>query len=733
MSLRDITLKTEYRSFQDNIAQDFYIPALKQAIIYKRAVGFFSSSILSMITAGLYEFYQHEGQIELLASPKLSKEDIEAIEQGYATREDIIKRSLRRELLDYEDFCTQNRLNLLANLIADGRLDIKIVEPKGRKGLGMYHEKVGLLEDSFGNIVAFSGSMNESGNALEQNYESFDVFCSWYEADAARVKQKSADFTRLWYNLDSHASVQSFPEVMNDLVDKYRIGPVKPVSDIYSEYQPQSGEQIAEMADDQDTDGQDEDKGYGFQLPKDLTLYPYQQQAIDSWQQHGFRGIFDMATGTGKTLTGLGALAALCEQEKHLAVIIVCPYQHLVDQWVEDIRKFNVHPIIGHSDSPQHDYKEKLRKAVFSFNLGARDFFCFVCTNATFASSWAQEEFASLHDPSVLVVDEAHNFGAEKLMQTLQKNYTYRLALSATMDRHNDPEGTECLRRFFGETCIHYDLGRAIQEKKLVPYDYYPVVIYLTETELKKYQRLTIEIGKGIYKKKGKIIVTQKAKTLLLKRSRLVAGAKNKVEKLREMMPEFKDKHDMLIYCGAAQVGVEDENLDIRQIDYISRMLNFEFDMRTAQFTSKESMEERAIRIEEFKSHDIQALVAIKCLDEGVNIPSIRTAFILASTTNPKEYIQRRGRVLRRYPGKEFAVIYDFITLPRSLDEVRNSDAELGRHELALVKNELNRMVEFRDLARNFYVSDHLIDDIRDAYNIPVTENEFVDEREEWG
>ena len=119
MSLQDIALKTEYRSFQDNIAQDFYIPALKQAVRYKRAVGFFSSSILSMITAGLYEFYQHEGKIELLASPKLSREDIEAIEQGYAAREAVIERSLRRELLDYEDFCTLNRLNLLANLIAD--------------------------------------------------------------------------------------------------------------------------------------------------------------------------------------------------------------------------------------------------------------------------------------------------------------------------------------------------------------------------------------------------------------------------------------------------------------------------------------------------------------------------------------------------------------------------------------------------------------------------------------
>ena len=189
----------------------------------------------------------------------------------------------------------------------------------------------------------------------------------------------------------------------------------------------------------------------------------------------------------------------------------------------------------------------------------------------------------------------------------------------------------------------------------------------------------------------------------------------------------------MLIYCGTAQVDTEGEISDVRQIDYISRMLNFKLGMRTAQFTSRESMDVRSLRIEEFKAHEIQALVAIKCLDEGVNIPSVRTAFILASTTNPKEYIQRRGRVLRRYPGKDVAVIYDFITLPRALEEVRNTDIKSMQHELALVKNELNRMMEFRNLARNFYISDHLIEDIRDAYHIPITEDEFIDAKEEWG
>ena len=729
MSLQDIALKTEYRSFQDDIAQDFYIPVLKQAISYKRAVGFFSSSILSMITAGLYEFYQHEGHIELLASPKLSVEDIEAIEKGYAERETVIEQALKRELLDYDDFQTLGRLNLLSNLIAENRLEIKIVEPENQKGLGMYHEKVGLLEDSLGNIVAFSGSMNESGNALEQNYESFDVFCSWENADAMRVKQKAAAFARLWYNLEPHVSVQCFPEVMSALVEKYYTGPVvKPTREVYDKNRSSLAVHDGE-ADIDELDFNDR----GFRLPDNLTLYPYQQQAIDAWQQHGFRGIFDMATGTGKTLTGLGALSSLCMQEPHLAVIIVCPYQHLVDQWVTDIRKFGVHPIIGHSASSQHNYKAKLKQAIFGFNLRVREFFCFICTNATFAADWAQNEFKKIKGPTVLMVDEAHNFGAEKLVQTLEDNYTYRLALSATMDRHNDPEGTERLRQFFGEVCIHYELGRAIQEKKLVPYDYHPIVTYLTDDELKKYLQLTIEIGKNIYKKNKKVIITQRAKTLLLKRSRLVAGAANKIVKLREMMPEFRDKQDMLIYCGTAQVDTEGEISDVRQIDYISRMLNFELGMRTAQFTSRESMDVRSLRIEEFKAHEIQALVAIKCLDEGVNIPSVRTAFILASTTNPKEYIQRRGRVLRRYPGKDVAVIYDFITLPRPLEEVRNTDIKSMQHELALVKNELNRMMEFRNLARNFYISDHLIEDTRDVYHIPITEDEFIDAKEEWG
>ena len=729
MSLQDITLKTEYRTLKDDIANEFYIPVLKEAIRYKRAVGFFSSSILAMITDGLYELYRNGGHIQILASPKLSDDDIEAIKQGYENRTAIIKNALLRELGDYDDFKTRDRLNLLACLIAENRLDFKIVEPISNKRNGMYHEKVGIIEDSAGNVIAFSGSMNESSNAVENNYESFDVFCSWENTDAERVKTKVRAFARLWENKEDNVRTYDFPEVEEFFVRKYQ-------TSTKSLYESDDKKVLVNKVEDEECDYvlvNTQNLNNGFIKPEWLHLYDYQQEAIDNWRENGYRGIFDMATGTGKTLTGLSALADLCLSRKRLAVVIVCPYQHLVDQWVEDIVKFKVKPIIGHSASPQRNFKERLRNAVFSFNLEVQNFFCFICTNATFASAAIQRELIKLNADTALVVDEAHNFGADSLRGILGKSdFTYRLALSATLDRHNDPDGTAILYKYFGKVCISYDLGKAIKEKKLVPYYYYPIVVYLTDDERNEYHELTVQIGKGIYKKNGKVIVTQLAKKLLLKRARLVAGAKNKILELKSIMAEKSTEHDMLIYCGATNVEDDDSSEDIRQIDYITRMLNFDYDMRVVQFTSHENEAERQNRIEDFKNREVQALVAIKCLDEGVNIPSIRTAFILASTTNPKEYIQRRGRVLRRYPGKEYAAIYDFVTLPRPLDVVVNSDYELAKHELALIKNEINRMSEFRDLSLNFYVADRMITEIRDAYNL-YDDIDFVDEEDEWG
>lgn len=717
--LPDYDVKTEYRSLIDNVVQDFYVPLLQDAVSYKRAVGFFSSTALVEISKGIAAMAKNGGKIQIVASPYLSEEDVDAIKKGYADRDAIIEGALRRQLSDeYTDYYSLERLNLLANLIANGVLDIRIAYTEGKNGLGMYHEKMGLIEDSEGNVVAFSGSMNESSTAMAINYETIDVYRNWVddnEYERALAKQNA--FYAIWNNCEPSIEVLEFPQINQALIDKYKKKPAN--YNIDSEEFP-ADSCVIESASANHS---------GPRIPKSVKLHDYQQQAISAWVAQDYRGIFDMATGTGKTYTGLGAIAKLSHDlNGNLAVVIVCPYQHLVEQWVEDLEKFNIFPIIGHSASKQKDWYNKLSNAIRYFKLGipGRKFFCFISTNATFASSKVQKLIQKMSGNTLFVADEAHNLGAQNLKKLLPENFIYRLGLSATLARHGDEEGTVSLIKYFGEKCIEYSLDRAIEEKKLTPYKYYPIPVYLTEVEYEEYERLTREIGKNIVKTRaGKVKLTEYGKIVAMKRARLIAAASGKLEALNEAILPYKDDNYILVYCGAAslfqedEAGAKDEEDELRQIDLVTNMLGNDMGMKVSQFTSKEDMDERMILKQEFaKGDNLQALIAIKCLDEGVNIPQIRTAFILASTTNPKEYIQRRGRVLRLAEGKECAEIYDFITLPRPLDDVQSLPVEYTQYDKSLVIRELTRMEEFARIADNPIDSHELIWDIREAYHI---------------
>lgn len=735
MSLKDydLEIKSEYRSLIDNVVQDFYIPLLKEADSYKRAVGFFSSTALIEISKGIGSMAERGGHIQIVASPYLSDEDLEAIKNGYEEREKIIEGALLRSLSDeHADYYSMQRLNLLASLIADGILDIRIAYTEDKNGIGMYHEKMGIIEDPEGNRIAFSGSMNESLTAMAVNYETIDVFCNWREgSDSDRVALKSNAFYSIWNDSEPNIKVREFSTISDALIERYRKSPpnfgldeeqFKRIMHYHRELQKASSKVLP----------------VGARTPADITLFPYQEEAISVWVGDNYRGIFDMATGTGKTYTGLGAISKLSEDlDDDLAVIIVCPYQHLVEQWVEDIVRFNIKPIIGYSSSAQKDWKKRLSKAVLDQKIRKdKSFFCFVCTNATFTNAYVQEQISKIKSPVLLVVDEAHNFGARSYARLLDDRFTYRLALSATLERHRDEEGTELLYNFFGKKCIEYTLDRAIEEDKLTRYKYYPVLVYLNEDELTGYEQLSYEMSKCLIKdKNGRYKLNKRGELLALKRARIVAGAQEKLEALKEQIKPYAKDNNILVYCGAT--NVLDENADVydidesevRQIEAVTRILGNDLGMEVARFTSQENIETRAMIKEQFLKGDrLQAIVAIKCLDEGVNIPGIRTAFILASTTNPKEYIQRRGRVLRKAPNKDIAEIFDFVTLPRPLDEVSSLTAEQAQRDKALVKNELARIKEFGRLSENSMISNELIWDIEEAYHLAdeATEGGFT-------
>jgi superfamily II DNA or RNA helicase len=569
--------------------------------------------------------------------------------------------------------------------------------------------------------------MNESATAMSVNYETIDVFCSWND-DENRVASKENAFTSIWNNTEPNIETIEFPKLKEEIIEKFKR--TKPDYELDS----------SEYADDEFEKTVKTPKNK-LEIPKHIELHDYQADAIDEWEKRNYCGIFDMATGTGKTYTGLGAAIRLAQHlSGKLAVFIVCPYQHLVEQWVEDIETFGIQPIIGYSASTQKNWKKRLENAVLDQKLRVRnrEFFCFISTNATFASVYVQGHIAKIRGNALLVVDEAHNFGAPHLSRTLADKFNYRLALSATLDRHNDEEGTATLFRFFGERCIEYPLDRAIYEKKLTRYKYYPIITTLNETELTKYNELSFEIGKCIIKgKNGGMKLSERGKILALARARLVAGAEDKVTKLHEYILPYVNETHILVYCGATKMLAENQDRsdtdddDLRQIDVVTDLLGNKLNMKVSQFTSREDMPEREILKQEFSAgENLQALIAIKCLDEGVNIPKIKLAFILASTTNPKEYIQRRGRVLRLAKGKDFAIIYDFITLPRPLDHVHGLTEAQMKKDLSLVRNELCRAQEFARISMNIAEGEFIIDDIKEAYGI---EESYISYKEDFG
>lgn len=713
MALSDLYIAKEYRNLKCDVINDFYIPILSNAVMYKRAVGFFNSAALYEMAIGLKHLVEMQGKMELIVSPRLTEEDIQSITLGYKTREEVIERALLRDFDEPKSKTEFRKLNLLANLIAEGVLDIKVAFKINANSAGIFHEKIGIVIDTEGNKVAFTGSMNETYSGLLQNYESIDVFCSWRDEDYDRVNIKENAFDNLWDNLDTAMEVIPFPNVA---VEKLRSYKMEETGSLFVEIQKE-----------------DDSQDVFFKIPTTIDLYDYQREAIENWKNNNYCGIFDMATGAGKTFTALGALSSLSKNlNNNIAVVIVAPYQHLVEQWVEDIIQFNVKPIVAYS-YPGQKWRKQFSDAVTAYNVGAINNFCVIATNATFSLNDFQSILQKFKKNFAFVVDEAHNFGAAKLSSLLPKKARYRLALSATIERFRDEEGTSKLRKYFGKTCISFSLKEAIQKGFLTSYYYHPVVVYLNADEYEQYKEITKTIIRNGGASQENIEKNPYIEMLLIKRARIISGCKEKVSKLVEVMKPYRTDNYILVYCGATKYDNDSSELkdddEVRQIEEVNKRLYYDLGMKVHKFTSEESKEERDEIKRMFASGtELQVITAIKCLDEGVNIPAIKKAFILASSTNPKEYIQRRGRVLRRAKGKEYAEIFDFITLPRPLDDVPFCSEEEISCDLSLVRKEFFRMIDFAETARNPFEIDKLKEDIQDAYSQNLTGGYYYDE-----
>lgn len=721
MGLRDIDIKDKYRSDDcPDLGTYFVSKMLEESCIYKRAVGFFSSSALLKISYGIGKLLEKENcHIYLVVSPYLYKEDVDAIKKGYKNRRKAVEEALLREFKEVTDEFGCERLNFLCHLIEEDILDIKVadkISDYSESDMGMFHEKIGLFVDEHDNKVAFSGSLNESDNAFASNFESIQVFKSWEEP--RRVNMIEDDFERLWDDKTNTLEVYDFPDAVKSALFKYRKATYRRDIDEY-----EKKEKIRKSLIDSKPE-------YRCKFP----LYEYQQEAIIKWAKQGYRGLFDMGTGTGKTITALTACVKLLKKLNYkMATIIVCPYTHLVEQWVEEEENFNLKFIVGYSDSRYKNYHSNLAQAIQDYNDGIIGYFFFITTNASYKTEKVQSLISNIKGNVLFIADEVHNFGAEGLRNALNSKFKFRIGLSATIDRHRDEEGTQAIYNYFGDPVIHYGLKEAIDHDVLTRYYYYPVPVALSEDELEKYIELTEKIRKNSFPSDNSVKLTKEGERLAIARARIVATAVNKLDLLRKLMIEHKEEHNLLVYCGTGKLSGGTSQEESKQLDEVCKILGNEFGMKVARYTSREDTKERKIITERYKEgDDLQAVVAIKCLDEGVNIPSIKTAFIMASSTNPREYIQRRGRVLRKFPGKKYSYIYDFITLPVSLEDAGNFSNDFLKSFKTMANNELQRIKEFSSLSENEHESDIIINEIINTFGLNDFELENDFEKIEW-
>ncbi len=667
-SLSRYRFQSVYETGRTDLVTDFYTPCLSEANEYCRAVGFFSSSLLPLISEGLERFVQRRGRMRLVVSPALSAEDAGAIEKGYRDRSNLVEPLGNALLRNLEELHRSGELRAavanLAWLVANGIIDVKVAVPirDGEVVRGMYHEKLGYFRDAAAQVVAFQGSQNETQFAVWANFESLWVYTSW-ESDPPPPHLGDIErmFEDRWRDATPGLLVVDFPQAPRKWLEEHA-----PVALELSKTSP---------------------PGALGRRP----LRPYQKEALDEWIRHGRRGILAMATGTGKTLVALAAIEQeICEGR---SVVVAVPTRALRAQWDREVRAsldgIGIVSLAGDQEMFQPGVIETCLAGPKPIVLiGVMD----SLTKERFLERaqrcLARRQFS-------LVVDEVHRIGSDARSRIMELRCEHRLGLSATPDRPWDEEGNEAIRSYFGEVVFRFDIGDAIQRGVLSPYRYYPEEVPLGPREQKEVeqlaQRITIAMARlakqlDMPMSAGVMRILTTAYKLglpdapgltaaLQQRADVTKKAEAKVALAEGVFHKHPKLRRVLVYC--------DDNEQLVAVN--ERLLAA--GISTVQYVGEMDEAQRTSAIRAIEGGTARAVLSMRCLDEGVDLPSCDGALILASSKTWREFVQRRGRVLRRHPEKAVATIIDPIVVP---PPGRSGDAMK-----AMVSSELSRSCVF--------------------------------------
>jgi superfamily II DNA or RNA helicase len=635
--LRDLILDNSYSSSFSDLLEEFYLPTISTAVDYRRASGYFSSAVLTAIEIALTSFIENEGKIRIICSPKMTQEDADAISRGFS--EKGVSLLLEQELDDL-DFRIGSRApsSIVRSLIARGVVDIRIA--LNVSGVGIYHDKYGVITDSDGDFVAFDGSVNEtlSGWSAYGNHESFQVFKSWDDRVSDRAEELRHRFDRTW----------------NGESKRLRILTAK---DLPSVFQPRNGDFPESEALEQFRNARKFRVGRSrvsrTKGQSERDLQEHQRVALSNWSHAGYRGIISFVTGGGKTVTALSAARESLDLGKH--VIILVPSELLVEQWIEEInRELGDHAAsliqVG-AGVGRTKWLPRLQDALDS-RISQKP--ALVVGTYDSAKSEAFLHLVGDHCADALIIcDEVHALGAEESRVIMKRlECSRRLGLSATPERFNDPDGTQAIFSYFGNKVEpEFGIAEAIRAGRLVPYSYNIRTATLTDSEFEQYEELTSQIRRLTVVRESTNQPNSYYEKLLRDRANVIKNADAKISIATDLLkPKIDLYSHWLVYCNSiSQIA------DLRASLHSAGIDSLEYHSLLSKSARKDTIS--------YFTRNGGVLAAVHCLDQGVDIPKLDAAIIVASSTNPREYIQRRGRILRASPNKTFAELNDIIAV----------------------------------------------------------------------
>lgn len=675
MSFREIKFKIFYDSNYDDIVSNFFELVLKEAKLYKLVFSYDDFSNLQLLARGLSSLFWSGGEARFIIFIFVSNEDYDQIIQSKKDPFEKFKKTFPT-IDQLRDMMKEKNFEALGKLLSVDKIKIKFALSKK----GIFHMNYGIIKDQYGNSIAFVNSLNETGSVLESNREQFNFFKSWDYSQVEYIKSYEQNFDKYWSGTDLEDTIiYDMPsELYNLLIDAY-----------YS-----CSKQI------------NENKIEGLQLRD------YQIKAIDFWISNGYVGLIEMATGTGKTIVAINCVKRLKENlNGDICIVIATPTKLISQQWKKVwYENFKESPFIIDSE------KSNTKDLLYNYTSFVKKSKVIIGTYEYISSDYfVNEIMPMLKGEKLLIADEVHWLGAHKYSFIMQQGYKYRLGLSATPQRMFDEQGTELLMKFFNNKVFSYTLSQAIAEGYLSEYQYYPYFCPLSEEEIDLYEKLT---KKFLINLENDIInyilnndeIPKSVENILFMRAKIVKKAHCKIPLLQNILENLKKNGKLKFLIVYFE--------DYEQIGQAKNILN-NLMVKYQIISVRSNSNERRQAIKLLSEGKIDCILAMKVLDEGLDIPFAEREIIISSSSNPRQYIQRAGRILRKSEHKKIAEIYDIIIYA----DLEKISFELNQIEKNVISNEIKRAMYFCNSARNKYECIKLILNLGEKFNISIWNN----------